>query len=279
VNIGLFVYATDLGCPITEIGALAEQYDFESLFVCEHSHVPAPPTEYEDPNGQVLPGYYRHLFDPLITLAALAGTTQNLVLGTACCVAAQRDPITTAKEVATLDQISRGRIEFGAGAGWNHDESRGHGVAPDAVIGALRQNLLLMRQLWTTDSVELPHRPGLGPVAQWPRPYQQPHPPVLVAGNGPHVLNRVEEFGDGWLPSVRHPDLASGCAQLRALRSRTGQPYPATIVAGHGGLQALAGYSALGIDRALLAVTPGTREQTEERIAAIAALRAQLGND
>jgi probable F420-dependent oxidoreductase len=276
VKLGLFVYATELGCQITEVGQLAEQYHLESLFVCEHSHVPAPPTPYVDPNGNVLPVYYSHIFDPLITLAALAGTTSTLILGTATCIVAQRDPITTAKEVATLDQLSLGRIEFGAGTGWSHDESRGHGVDPNALFTTLRQKLLLMRQLWTSDNVDLPDVPGLGPIAQWPRPYRQPHPPVLVAGNGPRILARVEEFGDGWLLTYRHPDMASGCAELRALRQRTGRPYPATIVAGDPDAKVLTRYSALGIDRALLAVTPGTREETEERIAAIAERRTEL---
>jgi probable F420-dependent oxidoreductase len=277
MRLGLFVYATELGCPITEIGQLAEQYHVESLFVCEHSHVPAPPTPYVDPGGKVLPVYYSHLFDPLITLAALAGTTSTLILGTATCIAGQRDPITTAKEVATLDHLSGGRIEFGAGTGWSHDESRAHGVDPNALFATLGQKLLLMRQLWTSDSVDLPHAPGLGPIAQWPRPYRQPHPPVLVAGNGPRILGRVEEFGDGWLLTYRHPDLAAGCAELQTLRERTGRAFPATIVAGYPDAEALTGYAALGLDRALLAVAPGTREQTEERIAAVAELRAELG--
>jgi probable F420-dependent oxidoreductase len=276
VEIGLFVYATELGCPITEVGALGENYQFESLFVCEHSHVPAPPAPYLDPGGKTLPVYYSHLFDPLITLAALASATTTLTLGTAICIAAQRDPITTAKEIATLDHVSRGRIEFGVGTGWSHDESRAHGVDPGAVFATLRSNVMLMRQLWTRDSVELPGTPQAGPIAQWPRPYRQPHPPVLIAGNGPRILQRVEEFGDGWLVTYRHPDLLSACAELRALRERTGKPYPVTMVAGWGDPEILAGYAALGIDRALVAVLPGTLAETEDRIAAIAGMRDQV---
>lgn len=278
MKIGLFVYATDLGCPLTDVGELGEKYQFESLFVCEHSHVPAPPAAYTDPGGKVLPDYYSHLFDPLIALAALSCTTRAMKLGTATCIAAQRDPITTAKEVATLDHLSRGRIEFGAGTGWSHDESRAHGVDPRILFATLREKLLLMRQLWTSESVELPQVPDAGPIAQWPRPFQRPHPPVLVAGNGPRILDRVEEFGDGWLTTYRHDSLPSACADLRALRERTGKPYPATIVAGWGDAATLSGYASLGIDRALVAVMPGTREQTEERLAAIAVLRERVND-
>jgi probable F420-dependent oxidoreductase len=272
MKFGLFVYATDLGCPIADIGVLGEKYRLESLFVCEHSHVPAPPTPYVDPDGRVLPKYYSHLFDPLIALAALAGSTTNIVLGTATCIAAQRDPITTAKAIATLDQVSRGRLEFGVGTGWNQDESRAHGVDPGTVFRTLREKVLLMRELWTSDSVDLPFLEDVGPIAQWPHPYRHPHPPVLVAGNGPRILERVEEYGDGWLPTYKHPNLADASRSLRDLRDRTGKPYPATIIAGSDDLKEIDEYASFGIDRVLLAVRPGTREETEDRVAAIADL-------
>jgi len=276
MKIGLFVYATELGCPIVDVGRLAEQYHLESVFVCEHSHVPAPPRAYLDPEGRVLPPHYSHLFDPLITLAALAGTTTSLVLGTAVCIAAQRDPITTAKEVATLDQVSMGRVEFGVGTGWSAAEARAHGVEPGRQHRALAENVSLIRALWTSDSVSLPFLADADPIATWPRPYQQPHPPVLIAGNGPRVFERVEAYGDGWLVTHRHSDLASACDALRKLRDRTGKAYPASMVAGADDPALLAHYAALGINRALLAVRPGTREQTEERIAAIAQLAAAV---
>lgn len=279
VKIGLFVYATELGVPIIEIGALAEQHRIESLFVCEHSHVPAPPTPYVDPDGKVLPDYYCHLFDPLIAIAALAGTTSELLLGTATCITAQRDPITTAKAVATIDQISRGRVVLGVGTGWNHDESRAHGVDPARRFAVLRDKMLVIRDLWTKDSVDLPFAPELGPVAMWPRPFQTPHPPVLVAGNGPKILSRVEEFGDGWLVTYKHPDLDSACAELRDMRQRTGKPFPATIIAGSDDLPRLANYARLGIDRALLAVRPGSYDEIAHRISTIAHIARSLPND
>ena len=269
MKVGVFLYATDLGWPPIEIARAAENRGIESLFLCEHSHVPAPPEVYRDPAGRALPEYYSRLHDPLISLAAMAVATSTLILGTAVCVIAQRDPVTTAKEVATLDHAAGGRLELGVGAGWSDAELRGHGVAPADRFPTFARNLATMRSLWTSDSVTLAGDPG-APIAMWPRPLQRPHPPVLVGGNGPHVLHRVEALGDGWLMTGSHPDLGGALTGLRALEERLGRHLPTTVVGLAGEADELDRYADLGINRVLLTVRPGPREAIEKRLDRIA---------
>jgi probable F420-dependent oxidoreductase len=273
MKVGLFLYATADGVHAPDVGKLAEDYELESLFVCEHSHVPSGPDPYADPDGRPLPAYYSRLFDPIVTLGAIATCTSQLLLGTAVCLVAQRDPITTAKAVATLDQLSRGRMQFGVGAGWNLEEARAHGVDPRARFRVLRDKMLLIRDLWTKEAVELP---GLGRIAQWPRPFQRPHPPVLVAGNGPAVFDRVAEFGTGWLVTHRHPDLPTACRELDRQRQLSGRRLPATIVAQSDDVEQLRHYAQLGIDRALLPVRPAGYDDTVARIRQLALVSRRL---
>ena len=144
---------------------------------------------------------YRSMFDPFVVLGAVAAATSSIKLGTAICIVPQHDPINCAKAVATLDQLSNGRFVFGIGAGWNAPEMENHGVAFADRFKMTRERVEAMKVLWTEDEAE--YSGDLVNIArswQWPKPVQQPYPPILVAGAGPNILKRVVTLGDGWMP-------------------------------------------------------------------------------
>jgi probable F420-dependent oxidoreductase len=144
---------------------------------------------------------YADTYDPFVALAAVAAVTSTIKLGTGVCLVTQRDPITTAKQVASLDRLSDGRLLFGVGAGWNRPEMANHGTDPRTRMALLAERVRAMREIWTAEEAE--HHGefvDFDPIWSWPKPAQRPHPPVLVGGNGPGTEDRVLAFGDGWLP-------------------------------------------------------------------------------
>jgi probable F420-dependent oxidoreductase len=180
---------------------LVEERGQESLFVAEHTHIPAS-RESPYSGGGELPRKYSHLYDPFVALTAAAAATSTLRIGTGICLVVERDPITTAKEVASLDHLSGGRFEFGVGAGWNREEMRNHGTDARTRMRLMAERIQAMKAIWTQDEAsfegDFVH---FERIWSWPKPAQRPHPPVLVGGNGPTVLDRVLLLGDAWFPS------------------------------------------------------------------------------
>src|SRR5438876_3694917 len=175
---------------------MLEARGFESFFVTEHTHIPAS-RETPYPAGVPLPPEYWHIHDPFVALASAAAVTERIRLGTAICLVVERDPITTAKEVASLDRLSGGRMIFGVGAGWNLEEMRNHGTDPSTRFGLLRERVEAMKALWTSEEASYHGRHvDFERIWSWPTPLQEPHPPVLVGGNGARVLERVVAYGD-----------------------------------------------------------------------------------
>lgn len=215
----------------------AERLGFESFFVPEHSHMPLAtdfPLAPETPMG------YKSMFDPFVVLAAAAAVTERIKVGTSIALIPQRDPIHCAKEVSTLDRISGGRVVFGIGAGWNHEEMEAHGADPATRFRLMREKIEAMKTLWTQEVAEYHGRHvDIPPTWQWPKPVQQPHPPILMGGAGPNVLNRVVDYCDGWLPAI-HMDFtedlrgrftpveefADEAAKLQRLAEERGRPRP-----------------------------------------------------
>lgn len=213
------MFATDVSMSVPALAVAAEARGLHSLFIPEHTHIPTsrrtpPPTG--DPE---LPEEYRRTVDPFVALAGAATLTERIRLGTGICLVAQRDPIVTAKAIATLDVLSNGRFDFGIGFGWNHDEMESHGVEPARRRDLTRERMLAMRALWTDDVAsydgELVH---LTPSWSWPKPVQPGGPPVLIGGSpGPKLFAQVAEYADGWLPiggaGIRAalPDLHRAC--------------------------------------------------------------------
>jgi probable F420-dependent oxidoreductase len=186
---------------MAELAPAVEEAGFESLWVAEHSHIPTSRvTPY--PGGGELPRMYMHTMDPFVALTAAALASKTLKVGTGICLLIQRDPIHTAKEAASLDIISKGRLLFGIGGGWNRDEMADHGTVFETRWKLLRERMEAIKAIWTQDEAEYHgEMVDFGPMWCWPKPLQKPHPPVLLGGNGPNVLRRVVAYADEWMPN------------------------------------------------------------------------------
>jgi probable F420-dependent oxidoreductase len=197
---GVAIFATDEGIRPAELALRAEELGFESLFFPEHTHIPASRTSAA-PRGGELPREYSHTLDPFVALMCAATATARLRLGTGICLLVERDPITTAKTAATLDYLSGGRLLLGVGAGWNLEEMENHGTDPSRRFGLLKERVEAIKAIWTEEEASYHGRyVGFDRIWAWPKPVQRPHPPVMIAGNGPKVIDRVLAYGDEWLP-------------------------------------------------------------------------------
>ena len=201
MKFGIAIFPTDHAISMTELAPLVEEAGFESLWVAEHSHIPTSrATPY--PAGGELPRMYMHTMDPFVALTAAAVASKSLLLGTGICLLIQRDPIHTAKEAASLDCISNGRLLFGVGAGWNREEMADHGTPFETRFKLLRERVEAVKAIWTQDEAEYHgEMVDFGPMWCWPKPVSKPHPPVLLGGNGPNVLKRVIAYADEWMPN------------------------------------------------------------------------------
>jgi probable F420-dependent oxidoreductase len=225
MQLGVFAFATEYSMPVGDLAEAAEARGFESLWLPEHTHIPAGRrTPY--PGGGELPREYAHTLDPFVALAIAAARTERLRLGTGVCLLIERDTLTTAKAVATLDQASGGRFELGVGGGWNREEMEHHGTVYASRFRKLREQVEALQQIWTRDEAEYHGKfVDFGPVWSWPKPVQRPHPPILFGGESTHTLRRVLELGAGWLPRARNPErVLAGISELRALAKRAGRP-------------------------------------------------------
>jgi len=205
MQFGALIFFTDYSIGPAELARALEERGYESLWVAEHSHIPASRASPFPPGGD-LPKKYYDVMDPFVTLAAAAAVTRRLKLGTGICLVVQRDPIQTAKEVASLDHISGGRFLFGIGAGWNAEEMADHGTEFRTRFSLMRERVEAMRAIWTQSKPEFRGRfVSFPPMMTWPKPVQKPHPPVLVGGAFPHGARRAIAYGDGWIPNARRP--------------------------------------------------------------------------
>lgn len=232
MDFGLAIFPTDETPGPAELGRMAEARGFESLFFPEHTHIPVSRRTPYPPGGE-LPREYARILDPFVALTAAAAATERLRVGTGICLVAQRDPIVTAKAVATLDQISGGRFLFGVGAGWNEEEMEDHGVDPRTRFGRMREHVEAMKSLWTQDEASYAGRHvRFEPTWSWPKPAQSPYPPVLVGGNGRTVFDRVVAYGDAWYPN-RFGDEDRMIARVASLADRAAEagrePIPTTL--------------------------------------------------
>ena len=197
---GAMMFSTDYSIRPDDLAKMLEERGFESMWVPEHTHIPAN-RQSAWPGGGDLPKDYWHTYDPFVALTAAATVTNTIKLGTGICLMIERDPITTAKEIASLDLISNGRFIFGIGGGWNSEEMEDHGTDFRTRWRLLRENILAMKQIWTADEAEF-HGEYVNFDKMWayPKPFQKPHPPILMGGDGPTTFDRVVEYCDGWMP-------------------------------------------------------------------------------
>lgn len=256
MKIGALIFATDYSIAMADLGQELEQRGYESLFVPEHTHIPASRLS-PWPGGDELPMEYSHSHDPFVALAFAAAVTKQLKLGTGICLLPQRDTITTAKSVASLDHMSNGRFLFGIGGGWNKEEMAQHGTRYETRFARMREQVLAMKALWTEEEAEF-HGEHVNFDASWqhPKPVQSPHPPVLLGGETDYTLKRIVEYCDGWLPRARHGfDAAENIARLKSFADGAGRDMKTLSINIFGAAPdetTLASYQQAGIDRAIL---------------------------
>src|ERR1700731_165514 len=209
MEIGAAIFFTDYSMTPTELAVALEERGFDSLWVAEHSHIPVS-RRFTHPQGEAaLTKEYFDVMDPFVTLSAAAAVTTRLKLGTAVCLVIQRGTIQTAKLVASLDQVSKGRFLFGIGCGWNAEEMEDHGTVYETRTLKMREQIEAMKQIWTKDTTEYHGQiVDFPPMQTWPKPVQKPHPPIIVGGAFRFAARRAIRYGDGILPAA--PSAGSG---------------------------------------------------------------------
>jgi len=256
MHVGIAMFGTDYSIPVTELAVALEERGFESYWAPEHSHIPVSRNS-AFPQGGELPKKYYDVMDPFVVLSAAAVVTKRLKVATGICLVPQRDPIQTAKSVATLDQISHGRFLFGIGPGWNADEMANHGTDFKGRMKVMRERVEAMRQIWTQNQPEY-HGDTLdfGPMMTWPKPVQQPSPPVLIGGGLPFGARRALAYGDGWVPHARRPDyrLLDRMEEFRAMEAEAGRSLPITAFGAEHDADEWVAYRDAGIERIVLSM-------------------------
>jgi probable F420-dependent oxidoreductase len=274
VRLGVLTFVTDEGIGPAELGQALEQRGFESLFLAEHSHIPVN-NKSPYPGGGPIPDKYYRTLDPFVALTAAAVASQTLVVGTGIALIPQRDPIHTAKEVASLDLVSGGRFVFGVGVGWLREEIADHGVDPAVRGRVVDERLDAIIEIWTHEKAEFHGKfVNFDPIYSWPKPVQKPYPPLFLGG-GPAGFKRIARLDAGWFAMTPSPEALSG--QLKELRDVAGHDVP--VINFHGGEQtakAVAGYADLGVERVLLDLPTESRDETLRSLDAMAAEIAPL---
>ncbi len=222
MDFGIGYFPTHDAVSPGAIARLVQERGHESLFFAEHTHIPAS-RDAAYPGGGALPRKYIHTYDLFVALTAAAEATSSLRVGSGICLVVERDPITTAKEVASVDHLSGGRLEFGVGAGWNREEMANHGTDPRTRMRLMTERVEAMKAIWTQDEASYHGEfVSFERIWSWPKPAQRPHPPVLVGGNGPTVVDRVLAFGDAWFPNYAAPVIC--WTRIEVLRARADRP-------------------------------------------------------
>jgi len=280
MKLGVTMFPTDYSIGPAELARAAEERGFESLWFPEHSHIPAK-RESPWPGGPELPKMYYDVFEPFVALAAAAAVTKRLLLATGICLVVQRDPIQTAKHVATLDRVSGGRFLFGIGAGWNAEEMRDHGTDFKQRIAIMRERVLAMKQIWTQSRAEYHGRSvDFAPLVTWPKPVRQPHPPIHVGGGFPAGAKRAIAYGDGWMPIHGRDEILAKLPEFRRMASDAGRD-PASLEVSIFGMRAepdeLAKARDAGVARVILGLAPESAEKILPALDRYAALVHSVG--
>jgi probable F420-dependent oxidoreductase len=256
-----------------DVARLAEQRGHESLFFPEHTHIPAErATPY--PGGSPLPRKYKHTFDLFVAVTAALTVTSRLRVGSGVCLVIERDPIITAKEVASVDFLSGGRFEFGVGAGWNREEMANHGTDPRVRMKVMRERVEAMKAIWTSDEASYAGTyVSFDRIWSWPKPIQRPHPPVLVGGDGPGVLDRVLAFGDAWFPNYASSGILE---RAKELRERADRPVGLMVMGVPADAKVLEEYAEAGFTRAVHWLPSAPRGPVERALDAFEAAVAEF---
>jgi probable F420-dependent oxidoreductase len=267
MDFGALMFFTDYAIPATEFAQALEARGFESVWAPEHSHIPTS-RKSPWPGGGELPKVYYEAMDPFVSLTAAAMATKSLKVATGVCLVQQRDPIQTAKLVASLDQVSGGRFLFGVGGGWNAEERADHGTEFRTRFKLMRERIEAMKEIWTKDKAEYHGEMVDFPeMMAWPKPVQRPHPPILVGGAFPHAARRAVRYGDGWAPIAgRGPEgsieeLLPRFRQMLSEAGRDPQSVSVTLFGAAEDADRLARYRDLGITRVVVMLPSAKSDQ------------------
>jgi probable F420-dependent oxidoreductase len=268
MHFGVSMFHTDYSIPAVELARALEECAFESMWAPEHSHIPVP-RRTPFPGGGELPKAYYDVMDPFVLLSAASVATKTLRLATGVCLVVQRDPIQTAKLVASLDQISGGRFLFGVGGGWNAEEIEDHGAAFKTRFKLMRERIEGMKEIWTKTTAEYHGEfVDFGPMQTWPKPVQKPHPPIIVGGAFPHAARRALRYGDGWVPIAgRAPygDANHYVPKFRQMAAEAGRDLkqvPITLFGGTEDVDLLKRYRDMGVVRVVTTLPPEPADKT-----------------
>ena len=279
MKFGITMFPTDYAIGPGELAREVEAHGFESLFFPEHTHIPAS-RKSPWPGGPDLPEEYSHTLDLFVALTAAAAATERLLVGSGICLVIERDPITLAKEVASLDFVSGGRALLGIGAGWNLEEMENHGTDPARRWRRMRETIEAMRAIWGNDEGEYHGElVDFDPIWQWPKPIQEAGPPVIIGGDGPTTLKRVARYGDGWMPidGRNREDFAPAIAELNDLAAEEGRGPMTVSLFGAGSNPArLEKHAKAGVDRIVFLVPPAPADVVLPKLEANARLAEQF---
>jgi probable F420-dependent oxidoreductase len=276
MDTGIATFPTHDSMQPGPLARLVEDRGHGALFFAEHTHIPA---SRESPwsGGRQLPRKYFHTYDLFVAMTASVAATSRLRVGSGICLVIERDPIITAKAVASLDRLSGGRIDFGVGAGWNREEMTNHGTDPRRRMAVLRERVEAMKAIWTQDEASYAGRHvAFERIWCWPKPLQTPSPPVLVGGNGPTVLDRVLAFGDGWIPNHREEGVLERIPELRARAEEAGRDLPVDVIGSLADPEVLERYEEAGVRRCIHWVPSAARGAVERDMERFEAAVAQL---
>ena len=283
MRLGITSFLTDRAMAPADLAVAVEERGFHSLYLPEHTHLPvradAPPALVEGVNADD----YRRSLDPFVSLATAASVTDRIALGTGVVLAAQHDPIVLAKQIATLDHMSGGRVVFGIGFGWNRAEAADHGVAFESRREVAREHVLCMQALWSQDQAEFHGRyVSLDPCWSWPKPIQQPRVTTLVGGGAtPAVFAAIAEYADGWMP-IGGSGLAEAVTKLRRVVEDRGRDPQGIRVVPFGTIpsdQKLAHYQDQGMAEVVLRVPSGSADRMLAELDKHAAYLEPFGGD
>ena len=281
MHFGLTIFPTEYSISMVELGRAAEERKFESIWVSEHSHIPVS-RRTPWPGGPELPKMYHDSLDPFVALAAAASATSRIKLATGICLVVERDPIHTAKQVASIDQISGGRFLLGIGGGWNLEEMENHGTRPESRFNLMRERVEAMKAIWTQDEAEY-HGDlvDFDPIYMWPKPAQSPHPPIHVGGGFPGGARRAIRYGDGWMPiGGRDGDIAERLPHFREMAREAGRDperIEVSVFAAESKQAALARHRDAGISRVVLVLPPAPRDEILPILDSYASLMDSVG--
>ncbi len=262
VKFGVSMFPTDYAIQPIELAQAAEARNFESLWFPEHTHIPTS-RKTPFPGGTELPKEYWHTHDPFVALGAAAAATKKLRLGTGVCLVIERDPIVLAKEVASLDMISGGRVELGIGAGWNVEEMENHGAQFKKRWKIVREKILAIRQIWTKEAAEFHGEfVNFDPIWSFPKPVQAGGPPILLGSQSKRSFERVAEYCDGWMPiNFPRADFAGSVKQLRDAEKAAGRKKLGISLFGSSAKEdEIKRFADLGFDRLIFSLPAAPRE-------------------